>query len=112
METKTRRLRGWLIGISGLAIVLFLVDAVLVFSMISASVDHLKTGSKSISAGGDLVVLYSVDDFHNDLEIEILASLISMVVLAAGPVGGGCCEIGNRGSRLRSACCWWWFRWL
>jgi hypothetical protein len=58
------------------------------FATISASIDHIKTGIKSISAGGGIVVPYSVDDFHNDLEIEIPAILVSLIVLAAGPVGG------------------------
>lgn len=73
----------------------------LAFAVISASVDHLKTGSKSISAGGDVVVPYSGYDFHNDLEIEIPASLVSMVVLAAGPVGGW--VLRNRKPRLAFA---------
>jgi hypothetical protein len=88
VETKARQMRIWLTTITVLAGILFLVDVVLGFAMISASVDHLKTGSKSISAGGDLTVPYSVDDFHNDLEVEIPAILVSLAVLAAGLVGG------------------------
>jgi len=87
-SAPVKRLRVWLISISVLAGILFLVDTVLAFAIISASVDHLRTASKSISAGNDIVVPYSVNDFHNDLEVEIPAILVSLVVLAAGPVGG------------------------
>ena len=81
-------MRVWLIAIFILAGMLFLMDIVLGFAIISTSIDHLKTGNKSISSGGGIVVPYSVDDFQNDLEIEIPAILVSLIVLAAGPVGG------------------------
>jgi multisubunit Na+/H+ antiporter MnhB subunit len=87
MENGARRMRVWLIAIFILPGLLFLADAVLGFATISASIDHFKTGSKNILAGGSIVMPYSVDDFHNDLEIEIPAILVSLIVLAAGPVG-------------------------
>ena len=85
---SSRRLRVWLITTSLLAVILFLIDAVVAFAIISASVDHLKSGTKSISASTDITVPYSVDDFHNDLEVEIPAILASLAVLGAGPLGG------------------------
>ena len=84
----SKRLRVWLISISILASLLFLVDTVLAFAIISASVDHLKTGSKSITTHNDIPVPYSVNDFNNDLEIEIPSILVTLVVLVAGPLGG------------------------
>ena len=81
-------LHGWLIAMSVLAIILFLIDTVLAFAIISTSIDHLKTGSKSITANNGIIVPYSVNDFHNDLEIEIPAILASLVVLGSGPIGG------------------------
>jgi hypothetical protein len=81
-------LHGWLIAMSVLAGLLFLIDTVLAFAIISTSVDHLKTGSKSITANNGIIVSYSVIDFHNDLEIEIPAILASLVVLGSGSIGG------------------------
>ena len=86
--TSSKPMRVWLISISILAIILFLVDTVLAFAIISASVDHLKTGSKSITTHNDIPVPYSVNDFNNDLEIEIPSILVTLVVLVAGPLGG------------------------
>jgi hypothetical protein len=82
----SKPLRLWLIIISILAVILFLVDAVLAFAIISTSVDHLKTGTRSISNG--VSILYSVNDFHNDLEVEIPSILITIVLLGLGPIGG------------------------
>ena len=84
----SKRLRVWLIAISIMAIILFLIDTVLAFAIISTSLDHLRTGSKSISTNNDITVPYSVNDFHNDLEIEIPAILVSFVVLGSGSIGG------------------------
>jgi hypothetical protein len=83
-----KRLRVWLIAMSILAIILFLIEAVFSFAIISATVDHLKTGTKSISGNNGMVVPYSVDDFKNDLGVEIPAILLSLTVVVAGPVGG------------------------
>jgi hypothetical protein len=88
METKERRMRDWLIAISILASLLFLVDIVLAFTIISESVEHLRMGSKNISPGGDITAPYSLTDFHSDLEVEIPVILVSLIVVAAGPVGG------------------------
>ena len=81
-------LRVWLIIISILAGILFLIDAVLSFAIIGTSVDHLKAGTKSISATTDITVPYSVNDFYNDLEVEIPSILVSFIVLVSGPLGG------------------------
>lgn len=73
---SSKPFRIWLILISILAVILFVVDAVLAFAIISTSVDHLKTKTRSISNG--VSILYSVDDFHNDLEVEIPSILINL----------------------------------
>jgi hypothetical protein len=83
---SSKPFRIWLILISILAVILFVVDAVLAFAIISTSVDHLKTETRSISNG--VSILYSVDDFHNDLAVEIPSILITYVILGLGPTGG------------------------
>ena len=84
----SKPLRVWLISSSILAGILFLIDIVFGFAIISASVDHLKTGSKSISASNAITVPYSATDFQNDLEVEIPAILVTLVILVSGPIGG------------------------
>ena len=87
-RATSKPLRVWLISSSILAGILFLIDIVFGFAIISASVDHLKTGSKSISASNAITVPYSATDFQNDLEVEIPAILVTLVILVSGPIGG------------------------
>ena len=84
----SKRLRGWLIIISILASLLFLIDVVLGFTIISTSVEHHRTGSRSISTGMDMTIPYTINDYHNDLEVEIPSIIITFIILVAGAIGG------------------------